>query len=92
MDHIRRITARLQEHSLLAEKWSGAVDTKWSPPEGFFTRSAQEIADGLMGASKDEAQAMQRLNFYINRAGENLSGADKARLNRAKTLLEKESK
>jgi hypothetical protein len=32
---------------------------------------------------------MSRLNFYINRAGSNLSKKDKARLEEAKKLLQK---
>lgn len=82
---INNIVARL----VTAEKWSGDVKTKWHPPEGFFERPAQSIADGLMRASKDYAQALSRLNFYINRGGSNLSSEDKSRLNHAKSLLEK---
>ena len=69
------------------EKWSADVKTKWSPPEGFFKQDAGKIASGLMSASKDGAQAMERLNFYINRAGANLSSEDKARLEDAKKKL-----
>lgn len=69
--------------------WSGAVKTKWSPPEGFFTQSAAKIASGLKRASGSLGQAMRRLNFYVNRAGKNLSAEDKARLNNAKELLSK---
>jgi len=69
------------------EKWSAKVKTKWSPPEGFFKQDAGKIASGLMSASKDGAQAMERLNFYINRAGDNLSAEDKARLEDAKKKL-----
>jgi len=71
------------------ELWIKDVETKWSPPEGFFEQSAQKIAKGLMNASKDLKQAMSRLNFYINRAGKNLSSEDKARLEKAKDLLSK---
>jgi len=74
----------------LAEKiWSGEVKTKWHPPEGFFEQSASKIASGLKSASKDLKQAMARLNFYINRAGENLSDADVRRLEMAKKKLQK---
>lgn len=51
------------------EKWSADVETKWEPPEGFFTRSQDEIASGLKSASDSLQQAMSRLNFYINRSG-----------------------
>lgn len=90
MSRIRIIATRIAlARTINADKWSGGVKTKWHPPEGFFGRSAQAIADGLMRASKDYAQAMSRLNFYINRGGSNLSSEDKSRLNHAKQLLEK---
>lgn len=77
----------LELAGLLEAKWSGDVKEKWHPPEGFFTRSSGDIASGLKSASKDLKQAMSRLNFYINRAGSNLSGSDKARLEAAKEKL-----
>jgi Protein of unknown function (DUF3175) len=67
--------------------WSKDVETKWHPPEGFFARSAEEIAEGLKVASDGLAQAMDRLDFYINRGGANLSTEDRQRLERAKTIL-----
>lgn len=78
----------LQELLELHEaKWSGEVKEKWSPEEGFFEKSATAIAKGLKAASKDLKQAMSRLNFYINRAGKNLSAEDKERLESAKEKL-----
>lgn len=75
--------------TMLNEKmWSGDVKTKWHPKEGFFDQSAEKIAAVLKRNSKDAKQAMSRLNFYINRAGKNLSPADKARLENAKKKLE----
>ena len=71
-----------------AKKWSAAVHKKWTPPEGFFEKSASAIARGLLDASDDEDQAMERLNFYINRAGKNLSPEDASRLEAAKKKLE----
>lgn len=70
-------------------KWSAQVQTKWKPPEGFFKQSASKIASGLLSASSDKKQAMGRLNFYINRAGKNLSADDRARLEAAKKKLSK---
>lgn len=69
--------------------WSKGVSKKWSPPEGFFKKGASAIASGLKSASKDLKQAMSRLNFYINRAGKNLSKEDKDRLENAKDALRK---
>ena len=79
----------LFEETLQEKQWSGDVKTEWSPPEGFFTKSAEKIASGLKAKSKDLKQAMSRLNFYVNRAGENLSADDKARLESAKEKLRK---
>lgn len=69
------------------KKWSGKVETSWHPPEGFFEKDAETIARELKKNSKNRQQAMSRLNFYINRAGKNLSDKDKARLEHAKKLL-----
>jgi len=74
---------------ILEVKWSGGVKTKWEPPEGFFKKSASAIASGLMSASDNLKQAMSRLNFYINRAGKNLSAEDKSKLDKAKEILSK---
>jgi F0F1-type ATP synthase membrane subunit b/b' len=71
------------------KKWSADVPTKWEPPEGFFEQSAEKIASGLKAASDDLQTAMGRLNFYINRAGKNLSDEDKGKLESAKKKLSK---
>jgi hypothetical protein len=75
---------------LVNEKlWSGEVSTKWEPPEGLFTSSAENIAKVLHSQSDDLKQAMSRLNFYINRAGDKISDARKSALEHAKDLLRK---
>lgn len=62
------------------------VDAKWHPKEGLFTeKDPQKIADYLLKNSKDKGQAMKRLVFYMNRAGENLE--NKTVLNKVKELL-----
>ena len=68
--------------------WSQEIKTKWHPPEGFFEQSAKQIAEGLKKASDSLAQAMDRLNFYINRAGKNLSPERKTTLEEAKKILD----
>jgi hypothetical protein len=84
------VMTMLKEIFQLDEKmWSGDIEAKWTPPTGFFKKGAAEIARGLKSASKDYAQASRRLNFYINRGGQNLSAEDKARLESAKTALRK---
>ncbi len=67
--------------------WSKDVNTKWHPPEGFFALPSEEIVRGLQEASDGLAQAMDRLDFYINRSGSNLSPEDRQRLEGAKTIL-----
>jgi len=57
--------------------WSGEVKTHWHPEEGFFEQSSEKIAEGLKSASDGLAPAMERLDFYNNRAGSNLSGEAK---------------
>lgn len=74
---------------LTEKKWSSDVETSWHPKDGFFTQSAEKIAAGLASNSKDLKQAMSRLNFYINRAGKNLTSQDAARLELAKHKLRK---
>lgn len=73
----------------ISEKnWSDKVDTDWSPEEGLFTRKDPNyIAKYLLDHSKDERQAMSRLVFYMNRAGDNLK--NKTVLNKVKDILKK---
>jgi hypothetical protein len=70
-------------------KWSGDVKAKKHPPEGLFAEgSASAIVKWLKSAHTDKAGAMSALNFYINRAGKNLSTERKAVLADAKKILE----
>lgn len=71
----------------ISEKnWTDDVKTKWHPEEGLFTKKDPKyIADYLLNNSKDRKQAMSRLVFYMNRAGENLE--NKTVLNKVKSLL-----
>jgi hypothetical protein len=75
---------------LLSElKWSGDVKTKKHPPEDLFaTGSAAEIASWLKSSHGSKKSAMSALNFYINRAGKNLSASRKGTLEAAKKKLE----
>ena len=62
------------------------VETEWKPKEGLFlSKSPKGIANYLLKHSKNKSQAMKRLTFYMNRAGENLS--NKTVLNKVKELL-----
>jgi len=73
------------------KKWSGRVTTDSThPPEGLFTRDPETIANSLASkkvSPKGPASGMRMLNFFINRAGTNLSPARKEKLQRAKALL-----
>ena len=72
---------------LIEAYWSGEIETRWHPEEGFFSKSAEDIARGLLDDAEDKAQAMSRLNFYINRAGSNLSPSKKKTLEKAKAII-----
>lgn len=65
--------------------WSGDVHSRWHPPHGFFTQSAEAIAKGLQENSDSLRQAMDRLDFYVNRAGDKLEDPEKFEL--AKQIL-----
>jgi hypothetical protein len=66
-------------------------------PEGIFTHSAKTIAQELKAAvvASDRTKgtkfqsAMSMLNYYINRAGQHLAPAERARLGQAKVELRK---
>ena len=59
----------------------------YTPPAGLFTRGPAAIAEQLKIDSEDLKQAMSRLNFYINRAGDNLSEDRAKALEKAKDIL-----
>lgn len=64
----------------------GDVKAKWHPKEGLFTGSdPKKIADYLIRNSEDKGQAMKRLVFYMNRAGDKLQ--NKEVLEKVKELL-----
>ena len=84
MGLIERIDMYLQE-----DQWSGEVKTKRHPPEGLFKEgSAEKIASWCAGSGSLNT-AMAELNFYINRAGDNLSADRLGVLNHAKELVQK---
>jgi hypothetical protein len=68
--------------------WSAKVKPHWHPPPGLFAKgSAKEIAATLLEEAPDERTAMSRLTFYMNRAGHNLSAAQRKRLETAKKIV-----
>lgn len=72
-------------------RWSGKVKTVSTfPPAGLFTKDAETIARSLASkrvSPKGPQSGMRMLNFYINRAGKNLSPSRRRELERAKVLL-----
>jgi len=72
------------------KRWVATVKTVSFPPPGLFNKSASEIAKSLASkkvSPKGPQSGMRMLNYYINRAGRNLSPARRRELNKAKTLL-----
>ena len=73
------------------KKWSAEVTTDSThPDEGLFNQSASAIAKALDSkkvSPKGPASGMRMLNFYINRAGKNLSASRHAELEKAKSQL-----
>jgi tRNA(adenine34) deaminase len=76
---------------MATKKWSAKVDTDSThPDQGLFNKNASAIAKALASkkvSPKGPASGMRMLNFYINRAGKNLSESRQAELEKAKTLL-----
>ena len=71
---------------LSLREWLENVETNWSPEEGLFNKDDPKyIADYLLKHSKDRTQALRRLIFYMNRAGENLT--NRRVLDKAKKIL-----
>ena len=72
-------------------KWSAKVDTDSThPDEGLFNKNASAIAKALASkkvSPKGPTSGMRMLNFYINRAGKNLSQERHAELEKAKDKL-----
>ena len=84
--------ASVQESPMATKKkWSAKVTTDSThPDEGLFNQSASAVAKALASkkvSPKGPASGMRMLNFYINRAGKNLSASRKAELEKAKTQL-----
>jgi len=89
----KKTVAKAARKTPKKRRWSADVKTTSTyPPEGLFTRSAATIARSLASkevSPKGPGSGMRMLNFYINRAGRNLSAARRAELEKAKQLLSK---
>jgi len=76
----------MKDDVMFEEENLSDVKTKWEPKEGIFlSKSPESIVRYLRANSKDDSQAIKRLTFYMNRAGENLK--NKTVLNKAKAML-----
>lgn len=84
-------TKKSTEKSATKKKWSAKVHTDSThPDEGLFNKNASAIARALASkkvSPKGPASGMRMLNFYINRAGKNLTPERHAELEKAKDKL-----
>ena len=73
------------------EKWTQKVHEKFHPPAGTFSEgSAEKIADVISEHGKAPYKtAIARLNFFLNRGGKNVSPTVRAKVEKAKKILEK---
>jgi tRNA(adenine34) deaminase len=75
------------------KRWVARVKTDSThPPPDLFTKSANTIARTLASkkvSPKGPGSGMRMLTYFINRAGRGLSGARRAELEKAKSLLSK---
>jgi hypothetical protein len=75
---------------LVEKKWSDNVDTKKQPPEGLFASGSKaDIVNWLKDNHADFKSAMSALNFFINRAGKNLTADRRGVLENCKEALRK---
>jgi hypothetical protein len=74
------------------KRWSASVRTVSTyPPAGIFTRDAATIARVMASqrvSPKGIGSAIRMVQFFINRAGKNLSAGRRAELEKAKALLQ----
>jgi tRNA(adenine34) deaminase len=87
----KKTAAKTSTKKAPTRKWSAKVHTESTyPEEGLFKQSASAIARALASkkvSPKGPASGMRMLNFYINRAGKNLSPDRHAELEKAKEKL-----
>lgn len=70
------------------EKQLSDIETKKSTPKDLFTKPANTIVKVLLQQTKGNiGKAIQKITFYINRAGKNLS--NKTEVLKAKEILKK---
>jgi tRNA(adenine34) deaminase len=75
------------------KRWISRVGTVSTyPPQGIFTRSAEEIARTMARpdvSPRGIGSAIRMVQYFINRSGRNLSAERRRALERAKRILQK---
>src|SRR5438045_1849835 len=78
------------------KKWARGVKTVSTyPPEGLFTRDAETIARKMASkqvSPKGIGSGIRMVQFFINRAGNNLPARQKRELERAKRVLQEKAR
>ncbi len=78
------------------KKWVRDVKTDSThPPEDLFTKDAETIARAMASkkvSPKGIGSGIRMIQYFINRAGENLPAARKKELEKAKKLLQEKSR
>ena len=79
-----------------SRRWSAKVKTDSThPPKGLFNKPAATIARTMARKAvspKGRGSGVRMIQFYINRAGKNLTAAQKRRLEHAKHILQNRRK
>jgi hypothetical protein len=76
----------------MTKKWSHNVTTDSTyPPQGIFTKDAETIARVMSSpevSPKGIGSGIRMVQFFINRAGKNLSPERKTELEKAKRIMQ----
>jgi uncharacterized protein DUF3175 len=74
------------------KRWSGKVKTVSTyPPSGAFTKDAKSVARIMASkkvSPKGSGSGIRMIQFFINRAGKNLSPTRRHELEKAKRILQ----
>ncbi len=78
------------------KKWSHRVTTVSTfPPEGIFAKDAETVARVMASpevSPRGVGSGIRMVQFFINRAGKNLSPERRAELEKAKRIMQNELK
>ena len=78
------------------KKWVRDVKTDSThPPEDLFTKDAETIAKAMASkkiSPKGIGSGIRMIQYFINRAGENLPASRKKELEKAKKILQEKSR